>query len=67
MLIQILVALIFWISCISGIAYYIDRSIPKIAKKSAAIGALISFIPPIAFLYLLYLYLTSKNRLVTNF
>ena len=60
-----LALLAIWISCVSCLAYYIDRSNPKIAKKSAFIGSFLALLPVFGIVYLVYLYLTAKRRLVT--
>jgi hypothetical protein len=59
--------LFLWVTSVSATAYYIDRKMPKIAKKSALIAAFLSLIPALGIGYLIYLYLTAKRRLVVNF
>ena len=66
-IIEMLVLLVIWMAALSTTAYYIDRKMPEIAKKSAFIAAVLSLIPVIGVLYLVYLYLTAKRRLSIKF
>lgn len=61
-----LISTIIWMSVNGAMAYFIDRAIPRIAKKSALIAALLSLIPILSLIYLIYLFFTSKRRLIES-